>query len=278
MDAFFKKVLPIVSGVVLAACGRGADSSTPDDVGTAGPAPAGAPTSVNAEESTVDRSFPLDKYTELDTSDPMVFRYLMAAFGGATLNDEEKMTFLSVEGATERDAFKRKDLAAKELPAINARLEKVKAQRYYKIFVYDPIALQKLNPRPSPAVAWTNSFGSLQHYSIDRKGFPVQCVADGSFSGQDIAVFFAGFMHPGRTCLLSVPDEATARAIEGAMKPTVFPMSATFYFHIDAPDRQGHGVDATLMRARVQLSTLALSPANPKPLADLDVELPQPVL
>jgi hypothetical protein len=81
----------------------------------------------------------LEKYATLDSFDPLALTYLFAAYRQPALSDEEKLSALSIEGAAEKDAFKRRDLAARLLPSINARLEATRKERYYKVDVMDPV-------------------------------------------------------------------------------------------------------------------------------------------
>ncbi|MEO7324625.1 MAG: hypothetical protein ABIW82_07330 [Dokdonella sp.] len=236
------------------------------------------PEAAKSPEPDIDRSLPFDRYTQLDLTDPTALRFLVAAYRKTQLTDDEKLSFLSLAGANETDAFKRHELLAKELPAIDAKLSAYKAQRYYSMTVFDPLALQKLAPHPRPAAAWTTTLGAMNHYDFNRKGFPGPCVADGVIGGgKDISLFFGGYAHLARRCVLEVKDEALAKTIEAtANQAGVLPVSATFYVYVVGEDTQAPGLDVVPVRAHVRFYAGTLSAAHPDPVAELDVNLPQP--
>jgi len=229
-------------------------------------------------EPDIDRALPLDRYTQLDLNDPNTLRFLVAAYSKAPLTDDEKMSFLSTSGANESDAFKRREILAKELPAIDARLSTYKAQRYYALTVFDSVALQRLSPNPRPVAAWTTSLGVMEHYDFERKGFPGPCVADGVIGGgKNVNLFFGSYAHPARRCVLEVKDEAVAKAIEGAANQAgVLPVSATFYVYVAGEDANAPGLDVVPVHARVRFYPGTLSAAHPDSVAEIDVAIPQP--
>jgi hypothetical protein len=236
------------------------------------------PEATKSPEPDIDRSLPLDRYTQLDLTDPTALRFLVSAYRKTPLTDDEKLSFLSLAGANETDAFKRHELLAKELPVIDAKLAAFKAQRYYVLTVFDSLALRRLSPNPRPVAAWTTNLGAMEHYDFDRKGFPGPCVADGVVGGgKDVNLFFGGYAHPARRCVLEVSDEAVAKTIEAtANQAGVLPVSATFYVYVVGEDTQAPGLDVVPVRAHVRFYAGTLSAAHPGPVAELDVNLPQP--
>ncbi len=218
-------------------------------------------------------------YQRIADDDGLALAYVAAAHRVPALNDEEKLAAFSVRAAHEPDPFKRKALAAEELPAINSRLAALHATTHYVVEAGDPVVMQRVPPRALPAAVWTDGIGGLSHYDSERKGFAALCLADSGITGGGATLQFNGPTPPMRRCLLSIPQEIAARAIEAEVSRTPTPpLAATFYFTVvDGPAR-GPAMTATLDHAVVHIFPAAMMGARRPPVADVDVELPQPVL
>jgi hypothetical protein len=239
-----------------------------------------APVAAAPQTPPVDRSVPLDRYVSLDPTDPLAARFLLAAFGGASLNDDQKLSLLSSAGARTSDVFARRELAAKELPTIEARLSSTRAHPYVRIEAAEPIYLQRV-PKAARALAvWNPPVSSVGHYDMDRKGFGVPCAEDSGLSFRDVSVSFHRTMAiSGQSCLLRVSDEATARALEAEVSKVggILPMSATLYFVIQGPAaRLGQQVlMATPTHLTLRIYHADLRPDAADPVATFDIDVPQ---
>jgi hypothetical protein len=229
----------------------------------------------------VDRSKPLDEYTVLDPSDPAAARYLVAAFGSTALTDDQKLSYLSVEGSRTSDVFARKELAAKEMPGIEARLASTREHRYLRVEATDPVYQQRVPKATRGLAFWQPPVPGFGHYDLEKKGFPVGCMDDSSIAFQGTNVWF----HPtlvtaGKPCFLSVPDEAVARALEAEIGRGVVPMTVSLFFAVDGPaTRIGpHALRATLLHVRLRAYPSSLINEATQPVASFDIDVPQPTM
>jgi hypothetical protein len=246
-------------------------------------ASAPAPAASSPSAPPVDRSKPLNEYTTVDPSDAATARYLLAAFGPTVLTDDQKVSFLSVEGSRTTDVFARKELAAKELSGIEARLASTREHRYLRIDAVDPLYQQRA-PRASRAMAiWQAPVPNLGHYELERKGFPVACMEEGSVSFNEVALSF----HPtrltsGKRCFLPVPDESVARALETQVSRLggIVPMSVSLYMAVDgpAPHIGPQTLEATLVHLVLHVYPADLHQDGTAPAASFDIDVPQPPL
>jgi len=279
MEAVVKSFLAGMLAITLAGCGREVDNSPGAPSASTRPASAGAPTSpppiATPEAETTERSTPVDRYVELDPADPLVFAYLGAAYASPPLTDDQKLSLLTKDGAPETDVFKRKDLQAQQMPAVNARLAMVKAETHYRIEAADLVVLERLRGQPHARWSYTASLG---HYDTERHGFPIACLDEGNI-GPNPVVSFDEPAKPTRQCFLPVTDEAVARRVEGALSRTpMLPVSATLYFTVVGPARRvPHSVSAELNRVHLKIhdpGTLVDPPA----LGEFDIDVPQPLI
>jgi hypothetical protein len=240
-----------------------------------------APSSSTPEPPPVDRSKPLDQYTVLDPSDPAAARYLVAAFGSTALTDDQKLSFLSVEGSRTSDVFARKELAAKEMPGIEARLASTREHRYLRVEATDPVYQQRVPKATRGLAFWQPPVPGFGHYDLEKKGFPVGCMDDSSIAFQGTNVWFhPTLLDSGKPCFLSVPDEAVARALEAEIGRGVVPMSVSLFFAVDGPaTRIGpQALRATLVHVRLRAYPSGLINEATQPVASFDIDVPQPLL
>ncbi len=219
-----------------------------------------------------DRSVPLSRYTELSDSDRKIaLEYLTAAYREPPYSDEQILARFSDAAAKEPDAFKRRDLAATEIPRINATLAPFKEQRYYSVKAYEPTALSTF-PK-GYVLAGSQRIG---HYDFDKKGFPWVCLdrlaVQGGREGKTLIQFGTDETVP-QQCVLSVPDENVAKAIEAAANSRGVAVVATFYFYVVRG--QDYGVGAVATHGRVDFFPQNAADTEPA-IANVDVAFPQP--
>jgi len=164
----------------------------------------------------LDPSVPLDRYEPL--TDARTFRLLAMALVNGTLSEDDKLTMVP-EAHSIHDAFARRELAAKALPALDRELDAVRGQRYRKLDVatfntpatgIDPTA------SPAPALRSTWWFESAMGgplplrgaYDFDRKGFPGPCLdASTLVAGVGNVSLRPTTFHPAdKGCVLPVAD------------------------------------------------------------------------
>jgi len=227
----------------------------------------------------VDRNVPLDAYVSLNLADRSVGALLVMAFRDPPAGDEVRWAALSGNAGSTSDVFARKELMAKELPAIDARLATARSQRYVRVEAGESVFLQRLPVRAQLFAGWNPLSSSLGHYDIARKGFPMACIEDGSVSAADMVIAF--HPEPGvptRQCLLSVGDEVTAKALETEVSRIgILPMSATFYIVLDGtvPLLGERALAARLAHLQLRVFPADLRPGREQPVATLDLDMPQ---
>lgn len=208
-----------------------------------------------------DRSVPLTDYAPLAESDALP--WLAAAFSDRPPTEDEKLLLLP-GGEGVADAFARKDLLDRQLPALDARLEALKQSRYVRLTATTVPSNGAAADANGAGAVWLVNGASggrvvLGPYDLDKKGFPVPCLNRGglaSFRGGANATF--PFDAPERGCLLPVPDGATARALEGArVKFGGFYLRADVYAFVAG----ANGGSVELVPVRLVVSVL--DPADP---------------
>jgi len=236
------------------------------------PSPAPAPSS---DVKRADPPVPLDRYVALDPMDPLAIAFLGVAYASAPLTGEQKLSMLSKDGAGESDAFKRRELMAQQLPAMEARLDALRSEHHYRVDAADLIALERL--RGLPYMRWSYTV-SLGHYDTVRGGFPIACLDDGNV-GANPVIAFDEPSKPARSCFLPVPDESTARRLEEALSHTpTLPVSGTLYFTVVGPSRRvANSVAAELTHAHLKVYDPGPR-LNPPILGEFDIDVPQPLV
>lgn len=253
-------------------------------------------TPVERKAPAFDRSVPLDQYVDLspdNTADGLY--YLYAALHEPPLSDDEKFRMLSPHRA-EADAFKRRDLVHAEMPGIDAKLADWKSKRYLRVTVNVPVWMSA-NARSDngfPPMSYAGGFGLIGPYNFQRKGFPASCIANErishalspGWSGGNVGLVMGREETYRENCILLVPDEATARALEAKRSSGIglTLKSATLYFYA-VGDREGGGSDdvsVVLTHARLQYGDSVVGGAftsdPPSVGAPIEVDFPQPAL
>jgi len=208
-----------------------------------------------------DRSVPLTQYTPL--AEPDALPWLAAAFSERPLTEDEKLLLLP-GGEGVADAFARKDLVDRQLPALDARLEALKKSRYVRFTATTVPSNGAAADANGAGAIWLVNGASggrvvLEPYDLERKGFPVPCLNRGglaSFRGGANATF--PFDAPERGCLLPVADEAAARVLEAARVKF-----GGFYLRADVYAFVAGANDGSVELVPVRLVVSVLDPADP---------------
>jgi len=241
-------------------------------------------TPVERKAPDFDRTVPLDRYVDLSPDNTTEgITYLYVALHEPPLSDEEKFKLLSPHRG-EPDAFKRRDLMQAEMPGIDAKLAEWKGKRYLKLSV-DALKWSDLQPPHSTSgfsnMGFHGGFGILGPYDVTRKGFQAPCVANEDLS-TGIGLLLGREETYHRTCLLSVPDEATARAIESQRASGAGPVlkTADLYFYVvrDLDSGQYRNVSSVLTHARLQYAKERKYDGSEMESigAPIEVDFPQP--
>lgn len=253
-------------------------------------------TPIERKAPAFDRSVPLDRYVDLSPDNTAEgLYYLYAALHESPLSDDEKFRMLSPHRA-EADAFKRRDLVQAEMPGLDAKLANWKSKRYLRVTVNVPVWMSA-NARSDngfPPMSYAGGFGLIGPYNFQRKGFPASCIANErishalspGWSGGNVGLVMGREETYRENCILLVPDEATARALEAKRSSGIglTLKSATLYFYA-VGDREGGGSDdvsVVLTHARLQYGDSVVGGAftgdPPSVGAPIEVDFPQPAL
>jgi len=234
------RTFALASLALLAACGKpvapGESASTASgNPGSLLASPKVAPSaqvtqpSPNTPSATPDPSVPIQRYTDLNAlPGGFALSLIVSAKAPAPMAVEERLDRLSPTYHSERDVFKRQEIAKTELPRVDAELAKYQKQSYYSL----PIA----NYTPQ-ALALTNvSVGAYQaaSKSFPLMGYGTSCWAGVIRNSQGAVLQLGG---GGPACSLTVPDEATARAIESARANHSLHLDGTAYVFVPQADK-----------------------------------------
>lgn len=155
---------------------------------------------VDASAFTPDPAVPMSQYTPIETHAEL--EPVIAAFTTTSLTDEQLLGAMVPGYINETDAFKRHDIATRELPGLREKVAQAGKQHYYSFRVVpDPVDYT----RPFVAVL-------LSDYSFDHKAFGLWTGNTGCFP--QIEETFFQVEKALFACELPVPDEALARRIE----------------------------------------------------------------
>ncbi|MCL2657880.1 MAG: hypothetical protein FWD62_10790 [Betaproteobacteria bacterium] len=227
-------------GLVLVGCGGKKDSAPQTNASPAtlmnspkpsGPVPALAAAAQKSALPTLpkpDFGIPLASYADLNGEPAgMALTYIVSAKSQDALSDEEKLNRLSPRYYRETDVFKKKDLAAAELPRIEATLDEYRKHDYYALpasVSWDankPLGLQNV---------------SVGQYDFNTKSFPLSgyggfCWAStGGVRNQQGATL--KILPSDFPCNLPVPDEAQAKLIEAARAKNALSLQGTLYLYV----------------------------------------------
>lgn len=246
------KVAALAMTMAAAGCGNGKGTSAPS-----GPATPGAVAKATAAQvalpattetlgssnSAPDHQMDIDAYTSI--IDEQTLASLALAFSTLPLTDDQKLTLLPGAQAV-GDAFAKRDLLVKSLPRLDAQLDAVRAQRYYRVDLVPPSA--HADPK-AKSISWNGWTPLLDAYDFDKKGFPISCLsgttlltnrtpAQNYFETVEFrptkGVFPPTTAH-GAMCLLPVPNEETAKTIEAVRTRAGGRLrvgTATLYFYV----------------------------------------------
>ncbi|MCY1274817.1 hypothetical protein D9M68_250290 [compost metagenome] len=246
----WKPMAGVLAVALLSSCdGKEATAPQASALQPASPTPAAIAAAVEPPSApqlpafpTPDLSIPLDHYDVLDR-DPRnntSLNYLVRSKSSNTLTDEQKLRYFTEGYTNVRDAFKKKDIAETELPKIDAMLEAYRKQDYYKLDI-----------SPGSRPVHTVDYLHVGEYDFATKSFPLlsstgepHCWSK-TFRGSGGSDF--KILPSNVPCVLTVPDEATARAIESVRANEGVRLKGTLYLFIpqvEGPTAQGIAIAA----------------------------------
>lgn len=213
----------------------------------------------SVEEKTVEAS---NNYKEIDFnaySEKVWLKYFVLANTSQELSDEELVSFIHPEYASEMDAFKKKDMVKELLPEIKNEMKKYKNVVYLAKFPLMPIEIQDFideQTKNNEGLAVV-SVPTLLPYDVDHNGFPIGCFQSiMDLSNQDINPF-SELITPNPIMVdcktdgtvkdsekvdmfngkaqnyIVVKDEGTARKIEEAARSNLIGYRGDAYFRIE---------------------------------------------
>ena len=194
-------ILITSAALLLTACGKEGDRPADPAPATLGDAqsPAKAKQAVQAQQSAAaprgDKSVPLENYQELKSGRQLLYAFLAAS--PLPVDFDKVAQDISQPYARERDEFKKRDLLAALKPAVEAEVAKAKAQKYYYMTMGRSNVVDK--------------------YDFTERAFAIPELRDGDgyHYFNDIHSYQLGFSNAKAFGALKVPDEETARMIEG---------------------------------------------------------------
>lgn len=198
------------------------------------PQPNKTATSVNGDEP--DLSLPLSQYLKVPATDAAFLTKLVVAMATPPFGDEEKLDLLSANYYNEKDGFKKRDIAKAELPAINAKLNRLKNMHYISIPLQVHEAEYPIKLDPLNLALWLDS------YDFASKSFPIigsasqqDCFAWHAFNNQGVGLQTSNTNLP---CALKITDEAMARRIEDVNKHLNLDLKGTVYLYVSERNRK----------------------------------------
>lgn len=219
-----------------------------------------------------DPTVPLGAYTALQNAETV--ELVNAAFLGAPLSDDSLARLLG--DPTSGSAFERRDRLAREGPALEARLEAARQQRYYRMDVVTASILQEPGQDKETRPRWSlgDTHLALKPYDFERKGFPlVRCLSQSSVAMGAVGrnIHFARTAGPEGDCLLPLADEEVARRLEAGRTSylNVFVQATLYFFVVEGTPGS---LQATLTHADLTLFDPADS-SHQTPLTTLAVKL-----
>lgn len=191
-----------------------------------------------------DPTVPLDRYTDLNAlPGGMSLSYVVTAKAPTPLSDDERLDRLSTPYHTERDTFKRQEIAKSELPRVNSALNEYRKQSYYSL----PITSYS-----SQALSLTNlTLGAYlpASHSFPLVGYSGRCWGGSIRNPQGAVLHLDG---SGPACNLVVSDDAAARAIESARASRTLQLAGTAYVFI--PLVESGTANGSIVAAKIVLT------------------------
>lgn len=176
-----------------------------------------------------DTSVSLDSYVSLNTeAGGLVLTYVLTSRSGETLPDSELLSRLSPTYFQEQDSFRRKDIAAVEMPKVKAKLRTYRASEYYSLpfggLAQDPLAMNNV---------------TLGAYDFSAKGFPLSSYGASCWAGslRNQQGVYLKTLPSSLPCVLPVSDESAARQIEAARAKGGLSLRGTVYLFVQGTAR-----------------------------------------
>jgi hypothetical protein len=256
-------------GLVLAGCDGKKDSvqasagqtnASPASLLNSPKLPDPAPAPAAAQGPTLpkpDRSVPVASYVDLNGEPAgMALTYIVSAKTQGAVSDEDKLNRLSPSYYNETDAFKKKDLAATELPRINAAMDEYRKHDYYAL----PVSGYSQKP-----LGLTNV--TVSQYDFNTKSFPLTSYGQYCWAGilrnqQGATLRILPSDFP---CSLPVSDEAQEKLIEAARVQNALALQGTLYLYV--PRAENGTALAVVSRAHLEL----VNAQTKAPLASFDL-------
>ncbi|WP_321959353.1 hypothetical protein [Burkholderia cenocepacia] len=255
--------------LVLAGC-DGKKDSVQGSVGQTNASPASllnspklsdsAPAPAAAQAPTLpkpDRSVPVSSYIDLNSETAgMALTYIVSAKAPGAVSDEDKLNRLSPSYYNETDAFKKKDLAAAELPRINSALAEYRKHDYYTL----PVSGYSQKP-----LGLTNV--TVGQYDFNTKSFPLASYGQYCWAGilRNQQGAMLKILPSDFPCNLPVSDEAQAKLIETTRAQNALVMQGTLYLYV--PRSEGGTALAVVSHAHLEL----VNAQTKAPLASFDL-------
>lgn len=241
-----------LAALALAACSpkessmQSPQAAQPGTAGQAANAPSPATAAVAStapnEPKGPDMKLPMANYTRIDYDDEQAvwLTYLVSAQAKENTGDEDLLNMFSPRYYNEKDAFKKRELAASELPRVKAVFDQYKAQKYYSMEVNRPDAhLAAISP----------TLYLSSPYDFDAKSFPVShgsCLKDMThFNRQQAGIVFE-LTSPG-LCQIKVENLELAKKIEELRVRNRLELHSVVHFYV----RQVDGNTAKAVVTRV---------------------------
>lgn len=197
-----------------------------------------------------DQSVPLSSYTDINgefkywANDSPV-RYIRLSKFPTKFSDEEKLNRFSLAYYSEKDEFKKREIAKTEIPRINSLWNKYQEQNYYSVPISD-----------SPKKLIRHSGVTVGPYDFGTKSFPL-ANAPHCWDGQQkdlkkelgIDLEITSSKVP---CSLPVTDETQAKLIEAARTRGTLDLKGTLYVFIKLKE-SSFDILATPLHAQIEL-------------------------
>ncbi|MRU28307.1 hypothetical protein [Xylella fastidiosa] len=190
-----------------------------------------------------DRNVPVASYVDLNREPAgMALTYIVFAKEQDAVSDEDKLNSLSPSYYNETDVFKKKDLAATELPRINAAMDGYRKHDYYTL----PVSKAAEKP-----LVLTNL--AVGQYDFNTKSFPLTnygeyCWGMSLLNQQRVRLKILPSDLP---CGLPVSDEVQAKLIEAARAQNALVLQGTLYLYV--PRAENGTALAVVLRAHLEL-------------------------
>ncbi|QCZ79545.1 hypothetical protein XapA_23120 (plasmid) [Xanthomonas citri pv. punicae] len=202
-----------------------------------------------------DRNVPTTSYVDLDGEEAgMALTYIVSAKSQGTVSDQDKLNRLSPSYYNETDVFKKKGLAATELPRINAALDEYHKHDYYTL----PVSGYSQKP-----LGLTNV--TVGQYDFNTKSFPLTSYGQYCWAGilRNQQGAMLKILPSDFPCSLPVSDEQQAKLIEATRAQNALALQGTLYLFV--PRAENGTALAIVSRAHLELVN-----AQSAPLASFD--------